>query len=105
MKDAGTVLDLNYAEDSQALVDMNVVMTGEGKFVELQGTGEEALRLLPRRPLLRRSALRLLPRRPAIPGGPSCASVGHRRTIRSRGQPSRTARNDRTPGVPRASAR
>ncbi|PTY80184.1 ribonuclease PH [Heyndrickxia sporothermodurans] len=42
IKDAGTVLDLNYAEDSQALVDMNVVMTGEGKFVELQGTGEEA---------------------------------------------------------------
>ncbi|QQZ10678.1 ribonuclease PH [Heyndrickxia vini] len=42
IQDAGTVLDLNYVEDSQALVDMNVVMTGEGKFVELQGTGEEA---------------------------------------------------------------
>ncbi|WP_127578687.1 ribonuclease PH [Paenibacillus koleovorans] len=35
-------LDLNYAEDSQAKVDMNVVMTGEGKFVEVQGTGEES---------------------------------------------------------------
>ncbi len=35
-------LDLNYDEDSQAKVDMNVVMTGEGKFVEIQGTGEEA---------------------------------------------------------------
>lgn len=35
-----TVLDLSYAEDSQAQVDMNVVMTGEGKFVELQGTAE-----------------------------------------------------------------
>lgn len=34
------VLDLSYAEDSQAQVDMNVVMTGEGKFVELQGTAE-----------------------------------------------------------------
>ncbi|KKB35122.1 ribonuclease PH [Bacillus thermotolerans] len=38
----GTVLDLNYIEDSQAEVDMNVVMTGANEFVELQGTGEEA---------------------------------------------------------------
>ncbi len=37
-----TVLDLNYAEDSKAQVDMNVVMTGNGEFVELQGTGEES---------------------------------------------------------------
>ncbi len=36
------VLDLNYDEDSKAKVDMNVVMTGSGKFVEVQGTGEEA---------------------------------------------------------------
>ncbi|WP_126427981.1 ribonuclease PH [Brevibacillus marinus] len=36
------VLDLNYLEDSSATVDMNIVMTGSGKFVELQGTGEEA---------------------------------------------------------------
>lgn len=34
------VLDLCYDEDSQAIVDMNAVMTGEGQFVELQGTGE-----------------------------------------------------------------
>ena len=34
------LLDLNYAEDSKAQVDMNIVMTGEGKFVELQGTAE-----------------------------------------------------------------
>jgi len=34
------VLDLNYAEDSKADVDMNVVMVGRGSFVELQGTGE-----------------------------------------------------------------
>jgi ribonuclease PH len=33
-------LDLCYAEDSKADVDMNVVMTGAGRFVELQGTGE-----------------------------------------------------------------
>ncbi|KIL53301.1 ribonuclease PH [Jeotgalibacillus alimentarius] len=36
------ILDLNYAEDSTAEVDMNIVMTGKGNFVELQGTGEEA---------------------------------------------------------------
>lgn len=36
------VLDLNYIEDSEAQVDMNVIMTGKGEFVELQGTGEEA---------------------------------------------------------------
>jgi len=34
------VLDLNYAEDSMAAVDMNVVMTGSGRFVEVQGTAE-----------------------------------------------------------------
>ncbi len=33
-------LDLCYAEDSQAEVDMNVVMTGSGKFIEVQGTAE-----------------------------------------------------------------
>ncbi|QCT01940.1 ribonuclease PH [Paenibacillus algicola] len=36
------LLDLNYEEDSKAKVDMNLVMTGSGKFVEVQGTGEEA---------------------------------------------------------------
>ncbi|NIP86212.1 MAG: ribonuclease PH [Planctomycetales bacterium] len=36
------VLDLDYAEDVGASVDMNVVMTGSGRFVEVQGTGEEA---------------------------------------------------------------
>ncbi len=36
------VLDLNYIEDSKANVDMNIVMTGNGEFVEVQGTGEEA---------------------------------------------------------------
>lgn len=35
------LLDLNYNEDSSAEVDMNVVMTGQGRFVEIQGTAEE----------------------------------------------------------------
>ena len=35
------VLDLNYVEDSGAAVDMNVVMTGTGEFVEVQGTAEQ----------------------------------------------------------------
>ena len=34
------LLDLCYEEDSAAIVDMNVVMTGAGRFVEVQGTGE-----------------------------------------------------------------
>ncbi|MEG0970909.1 MAG: hypothetical protein RSE47_07360, partial [Acidaminococcaceae bacterium] len=36
------LLDLCYEEDSRAEVDMNIVMTGQGEFVELQGTGEES---------------------------------------------------------------
>lgn len=38
----GVVLDLNYVEDSSATVDMNIVQTSSGEYVELQGTGEEA---------------------------------------------------------------
>lgn len=34
-------LDLMYAEDSAAQVDMNVVMTSSGRFIEVQGTGED----------------------------------------------------------------
>ncbi len=41
-KEEGLLLDLNYEEDSAAEVDMNIIMTGSGRFVELQGTGEEA---------------------------------------------------------------
>jgi len=37
-----TLLDLDYEEDVAAEVDMNVVMAGSGRFVEIQGTGEEA---------------------------------------------------------------
>ena len=36
------LLDLSYKEDFKAHVDMNVVMTGKGEFVEVQGTGEGA---------------------------------------------------------------
>lgn len=35
-----TILDLAYTEDSSAEVDMNIVCTGEGKFIEIQGTAE-----------------------------------------------------------------
>ena len=36
------LLDLDYSEDKDAAVDLNLVMTGAGQFVEVQGTGEEA---------------------------------------------------------------
>jgi ribonuclease PH len=36
------ILDLDYAEDSQADVDLNVVMTAEGQLIEIQGTAEGA---------------------------------------------------------------
>ncbi|MDQ2994207.1 MAG: ribonuclease PH [Pseudomonadota bacterium] len=35
------VLDLDYQEDSKAEVDMNIIMTDQGEFIELQGTGEQ----------------------------------------------------------------
>ncbi len=38
--DGVAMLDLPYEEDSRAEVDMNVVMTGEGRFIEVQGTAE-----------------------------------------------------------------
>jgi ribonuclease PH len=40
--DGRPLLDLNYLEDVAAAVDMNIVMTGKGEFVELQGSGEES---------------------------------------------------------------
>lgn len=42
LSEGEVILDLDYEKDFAALVDMNIVMTGEGKFVEIQGTGEEA---------------------------------------------------------------
>ncbi|MBI1953937.1 MAG: ribonuclease PH [Candidatus Omnitrophica bacterium] len=38
--DGRILLDLTYDEDSRAAVDMNLVMTGQGELVEIQGTGE-----------------------------------------------------------------
>jgi ribonuclease PH len=40
--DGDMLLDLDYFEDSRAQVDMNLVMTGRGEFVEIQGTAEAA---------------------------------------------------------------
>src|SRR3954463_6623433 len=40
--DGRELLDLAYVEDKDAEVDFNIVMTGRGQFVEVQGTGEEA---------------------------------------------------------------
>jgi ribonuclease PH len=40
--DGKVLLDLAYEEDSRAEVDMNFVMTGSGKFIEVQGTAESA---------------------------------------------------------------
>jgi ribonuclease PH len=42
MVDGVSVLDLDYEEDSAAEIDMNVVMDGEGRYIEVQGTGEQA---------------------------------------------------------------
>jgi ribonuclease PH len=42
LKDGVALLDLDYAEDSACDTDMNVVMTGAGRFVEVQGTAEGA---------------------------------------------------------------
>jgi ribonuclease PH len=42
MLDGTACLDLNYVEDSQADVDMNIVRTDAGRFIELQGTAEKA---------------------------------------------------------------
>lgn len=40
--DDNKILDLCYEEDSKAQVDMNIIMTDEGEYVEVQGTGEES---------------------------------------------------------------
>ncbi|MEO5957705.1 MAG: ribonuclease PH [Opitutaceae bacterium] len=40
--DGRELLDLAYVEDKDAAVDVNIVMTGRGQFVEVQGSGEEA---------------------------------------------------------------
>jgi ribonuclease PH len=55
--DQVVLLDLNYPEDSNAEVDMNFVMTGSGKFVEVQGTAEETPFSLEQLDSLRRLAM------------------------------------------------
>ena len=40
--DGTPLLDLKYDEDSRAQVDMNIVCTGDGRFIEVQGTAEGA---------------------------------------------------------------
>ncbi|MGE5629030.1 MAG: ribonuclease PH [Solirubrobacterales bacterium] len=42
MVNGSKLLDLCYEEDSSAKVDMNIIMTASGEFVEIQGTGEES---------------------------------------------------------------
>ncbi|CAM5216827.1 ribonuclease PH [Alishewanella longhuensis] len=42
MYQGNAVADLDYAEDSAAETDMNLVMTETGKIIEIQGTAEEA---------------------------------------------------------------
>jgi len=39
--DGKICLDLDYSQDSNADVDLNIVMTSEGEFIEIQGTGEK----------------------------------------------------------------
>ena len=51
-------LDLPYAEDSRAEVDMNVVATGEGRLVEVQGTAEDGTFSVEQLDVLSRMALR-----------------------------------------------
>jgi ribonuclease PH len=43
MVEGRAVLDLNYVEDKDATVDMNLVVTETGQYVEVQGSGEEAV--------------------------------------------------------------
>lgn len=42
LKEGNILVDLNYEEDSSADLDMNIVMTQSGEFVEIQGTGEKS---------------------------------------------------------------
>ena len=68
------ILDLDYLEDSAAEVDMNVAMTGAGKFVEIQGSGEreafDAEQLDKMLQLANRGIRKLLKlQKEALPGG------------------------------------
>jgi ribonuclease PH len=85
--DGKPVLDLDYEEDFAASVDMNIVMTGEGRFVEVQGTGEEAT-----------SARKNWDRSSNSPAAASASCVTSKRNLsassgRSEGNGSRTKRH------------
>ncbi len=69
--DALPYLDLDYSEDVRAEVDMNVVMTGEGRFVEVQGTAEGAA-VLPRRARRPAGARRGRDQRASSPSSERC---------------------------------
>ena len=43
IRDRTPMLDLPYIEDANAEVDMNVIMDGDGNFIEIQGTAEGAV--------------------------------------------------------------
>lgn len=86
-KVAGEILlDLDYAEDSRAEVDMNIVMTGDGRLVEIQGTAEEQpfahaeleeMLMLARAgivEIIHAQALALGELAARVGGGPQCAS-------------------------------
>ena len=68
--EGAAVLDLDYAEDSACQTDMNVVMTGAGRFVEVQGTAEGE-------PFARAELDRLL----AIAGRGIAELVAHQRRV------------------------
>jgi len=68
--EGAAVLDLDYAEDSACQTDMNVVMTGAGRFVEVQGTAEGE-------PFTRAELDQLL----AIAGGGIAELVAHQRRV------------------------
>ena len=116
--DALPYLDLDYSEDVRAEVDMNVVMTGAGRFVEVQGTAEGAAVLAERarRPAragrgrhrrdLRRSSARCWPSRPAPPATPTVkfvlatANPDKAREIARRAPRRRRRRRARAPAQP-----
>jgi len=68
--EGAAMLDLDYAEDSACQTDMNVVMTGAGRFVEVQGTAEGE-------PFARAELERLL----ALAGGGIAELVAHQRRV------------------------
>lgn len=86
--DGVPLLDLCYEEDSRALVDMNVVMTGSGSFVEIQGTGEGGpfteSEMIDMIDLATRGTARLVAAQKEILGERITARIGGEAPVRSR---------------------